>query len=68
MGEKLKGDLQGAVQGTIGSLQGATGAMLRNKDMEQKGMDKMQQEDERLAAKRGVMPVGSDQRETTEQA
>lgn len=52
----------------MGSLQGATGAMLRNKDMEEKGLEKMQQEDERLAAKKGVMPVGSGQRETTEQA
>ncbi|KAJ9654924.1 hypothetical protein H2198_006106 [Neophaeococcomyces mojaviensis] len=66
--QKLKGDVQGAVKGTVGSLQGATGAMLRNKGMEEKGLEKMHQEDERLGAKAGVMPVGSGTRETTEKA
>ncbi|KAK5072154.1 hypothetical protein LTR51_006639 [Lithohypha guttulata] len=62
--EKLKGNLAGAVKGTVGSLQATTGTVTRNKEMEQKGLDKMQEEDERLGAKRGVMPVGSGQRMT----
>ncbi|KAI1211989.1 uncharacterized protein F4807DRAFT_417147 [Annulohypoxylon truncatum] len=66
-GQKLKGDVGGAVSGSIGSMQAATGAVLRNKGMEEKGLAKMQAEDERLGAKRGVMPVGSGQRHTTEQ-
>ncbi|KAI2605372.1 uncharacterized protein GGS25DRAFT_524888 [Hypoxylon fragiforme] len=64
-GQKLKGDVSGAVSGSIGSMQAATGALLRNKEMEEKGRTKMQEEDERLGAKRGVMPVGSGQRHTT---
>lgn len=68
VGEKLKGDLNGAVQGTIGGIQAAAGATFRNKEMEQKGQEKMAEEDQRLGAKRGVMPVGSDQRETTSDA
>ncbi|OTA95909.1 hypothetical protein M434DRAFT_393366 [Hypoxylon sp. CO27-5] len=64
--QKLKGDVSGAIKGSIGSVQAATGAMLRNKEMEEKGRTKMQEEDERLGAKRGVMPVGSGQRHTTE--
>ena len=63
MGQKLKGDLQGAISGTVGGIQAATGATLRNTEMEQKGLDKMQEEDLRLGAKKGVMPVGSEQRE-----
>ncbi|KAI1391894.1 uncharacterized protein F4822DRAFT_388835 [Hypoxylon trugodes] len=65
-GQKLKGDVSGAISGSVGSLQAATGAMFRNKGMEEKGRTKMQEEDERLGAKRGVMPVGSGQRHTTE--
>ncbi|KAI2464817.1 hypothetical protein F4781DRAFT_411702 [Annulohypoxylon bovei var. microspora] len=65
VGQKLKGDASGAVSGSVGSLQAAAGAMLRNKGMEEKGRAKMQTEDERLAVKRGVMPVGSGQRHTT---
>lgn len=65
MGEKLKGDFMGAVNGTIGSLQAATGTAIRNKDMESKGLAKMQEEDQRLGAKQGVMPVGSNLREET---
>lgn len=61
---KLKGDASGMVKGSVGSMQAAAGATFRNKNMEQAGLDKMQEEDERLAAKRGVMPVGSDQRVT----
>ncbi|KAI1077802.1 hypothetical protein F5B20DRAFT_550423 [Whalleya microplaca] len=65
-GQKLKGDVSGAVSGSIGSVQAATGAILRNKNIEEKGRTKMQEEDERLGAKRGVMPVGSGQRMTKE--
>ncbi|KAF2154949.1 hypothetical protein K461DRAFT_276122 [Myriangium duriaei CBS 260.36] len=61
---KLKGDFQGAIQGTVGSIQAATGATIRNKGMEQKGLEKMDQEDARLAA-RGQNPVGSDKRDAT---
>lgn len=64
--QKLTGDLKGAVSGTMGSLQAATGAAMGKKEMEEKGLDKMAQEDERLGAKRGVMPVGADKREGTE--
>lgn len=63
--QKLRGDVGGAISGSIGSVQAATGAMLRNKEMEQNGLSKMQTEDERLGAKRGVMPVGSGQRHIT---
>ena len=62
--QKLKGDAAGAVKGTIGSLEAAAGTAIGNKGIEAKGVEKMQEEDERLGAKRGVMPVGSDQRET----
>ncbi|KAI1089374.1 hypothetical protein F5B19DRAFT_467808 [Rostrohypoxylon terebratum] len=65
--QKLKGDVGGAVSGSIGSVQAAAGAMLRNKEMEQNGLAKMQTEDERLGAKRGIMPIGSGQRHTTGQ-
>ncbi|KAI1779034.1 hypothetical protein F4818DRAFT_237321 [Hypoxylon cercidicola] len=63
-GQKLKGDVSGAVKGSVGSMQAAAGAALRNKGMEEKGRTKMQEEDERLGAKRGQMPVGSGQRHT----
>ncbi|KAI2638016.1 hypothetical protein GGS26DRAFT_546156 [Hypomontagnella submonticulosa] len=65
--QKLKGDVSGAISGTVGSMEAATGAMLRNKNLEEKGRTKMQEEDERLGAKRGVMPVGSNQRHTKEE-
>ncbi|KAI0172703.1 hypothetical protein GGR52DRAFT_418244 [Hypoxylon sp. FL1284] len=65
MAQKLKGDASGAVKGTVGSMQAAAGAAIRNHGMEEKGRTKMQEEDERLAAKRGHMPVGSGQRHTT---
>ncbi|KAI1137520.1 hypothetical protein F5Y05DRAFT_387454 [Hypoxylon sp. FL0543] len=68
VGQKLKGDVSGAISGTVGSVQAATGAALRNKELEEKGRTKMQEEDERLAAKRGVMPVGSGQRHTKGEA
>ena len=48
----------------MGSLQGATGVLLRNEGMEREGREKMAREDERLGAKRGVMPVGSGSRTT----
>ncbi|KAH9990742.1 hypothetical protein F4779DRAFT_251985 [Xylariaceae sp. FL0662B] len=66
LGQKIKGDVHGAVSGSIGSVQAATGTILRNKNLEEKGTTKMQEEDERLGAKRGVMPVGSGQRMTKE--
>lgn len=62
--QKLKGDVSGAVKGTVGSMQAATGATIRSQNLESKGLDKMQEEDKRLGAKRGVMPVGTGQRET----
>ncbi|KAI1804006.1 hypothetical protein F4811DRAFT_522500 [Daldinia bambusicola] len=64
IGQKLKGDVSGAIHGSVGSVQAATGSILRNKEMEEKGRTKMQEEDERLGAKRGVMPVGSGLRHT----
>lgn len=63
LGEKLAGDFKGAVSGTLGSLEAAAGAVLGNKQLQEKGLDKMQDEDERLGSKRGVMPVGSGRRE-----
>lgn len=68
LSQKLSGDFKGAISGTVGGLQAATGAAIRNKGMEEKGLEKMQEEDERLGAKRGVMPVGSDRREGVEDA
>jgi hypothetical protein len=64
MGEKLKGDVQGAISGSIGSMQAVIGSMTGNKEMKQNGLDKMSAEDQRLGAKHGVMPVGSGLRET----
>ena len=61
---KVKGDFKGAINGTIGSIQAAFGNIIRNKKMTQKGLDKMAAEDQRLGAKHGVMPVGSDLRES----
>ncbi|CAJ2503741.1 Uu.00g111350.m01.CDS01 [Anthostomella pinea] len=60
--QKLKGDVSGAVSGSVGSVQAAAGATLRNKNMQEKGLDKMAAEDERLAAKKGSLPVGADKR------
>ncbi|EXJ82910.1 hypothetical protein A1O3_06726 [Capronia epimyces CBS 606.96] len=62
---KLTGDLKGAVHGVAGSLQAAAGTALRNKDMAEKGFEKMNAEDSRLAAKTGKPPVGSETREET---
>ncbi|KAI0140497.1 hypothetical protein GGR57DRAFT_509419 [Xylariaceae sp. FL1272] len=63
LGEKLKGDFQGAVNKTVGSLQAATGSATKNEHMQQQGLQKMQEEDQRIGAKHGVMPVGSGLRE-----
>lgn len=38
--------------------------MLRNKNMQEKGLEKMSKEDHRIAAKHGVPPVGNHYRET----
>ncbi|EXJ87710.1 hypothetical protein A1O1_04635 [Capronia coronata CBS 617.96] len=62
---KLKGDIKGAAHGVAGSLQAATGTVLRNQGMAEKGFEKMNHEDARLAAKTGKPPVGSDTREET---
>ena len=66
--QKMKGNVSGAISGTVGSMQAATGAALRNKGMEEKGLEKMGEEDQRLGAKRGVMPIGTGQRETEKDA
>jgi hypothetical protein len=60
---KLAGDMKGAVHGATGSLQAATGTLLRNKNMQEKGFEKMGEEDQRLAAKKGKTPVGTDTRD-----
>ncbi|KAL2397048.1 hypothetical protein ABEF95_000777 [Exophiala dermatitidis] len=62
---KLVGDIKGAAHGVAGSLQAATGTMLRNDKMAEKGFEKMNDEDARLAAKSGKPPVGSETREET---
>ncbi|KAI0206453.1 hypothetical protein F4808DRAFT_407334 [Astrocystis sublimbata] len=63
LGQKLKGDLQGALHGVAGSAQGAVGAMTGNQKMKAEGLHKMQEEDQRLAVKHGAMPLGSGLRE-----
>jgi hypothetical protein len=63
---KLIGDVKGAASGVAGSLQAATGTVLRNDAMAEKGFEKMSQEDQRLAAKSGKPPVGTEQRSTVE--
>lgn len=63
--EKITGDIKGAVSGTIGSMEAATGAAIRNKRLEEKGFEKMSEEDHRLGAKKGVPPIGSETRNTT---
>ncbi|KAI0475513.1 hypothetical protein GGR56DRAFT_646246 [Xylariaceae sp. FL0804] len=57
--QKLKGDAAGALSGIAGSAQAAAGAAIRNDAMHDKGLAKMRAEDDRLAAKRGVPPVGA---------
>ncbi|KAI1342732.1 hypothetical protein F5Y15DRAFT_412416 [Xylariaceae sp. FL0016] len=61
LAQKIKGDVSGALKGTVGSVQAAVGSV-GSQSMKEKGLTKMQEEDERLGAKRGVMPVGSGQR------
>ncbi|KAJ9503352.1 hypothetical protein LTR99_006787 [Exophiala xenobiotica] len=56
---KIMGDLKGMAQGISGSMQAATGTLLRNKNMQEKGFEKMSEEDQRLAAKSGKAPVGT---------
>ncbi|KAK7949152.1 uncharacterized protein PG986_010038 [Apiospora aurea] len=63
LGAKLAGDAKGGVAKATGSLQAAAGAATHNEKLKQQGLDKMQAEDQRLAAKHGVMPLGSGLRE-----
>lgn len=55
-------DVKGAMHGVTGSMQAATGAAIRNQGMTQAGIDKMNEEDNRLAQKRGSVPTGADKR------
>ncbi|KAI0121138.1 hypothetical protein BJ170DRAFT_688223 [Xylariales sp. AK1849] len=59
LAQKLKGDVQGALHTATGSVQAAAGATIGNKKMKEEGLLKMQEEDQRIGAKHGVMPVGS---------
>lgn len=63
LGQKLKGDLRGAVHTATGSVQAAVGAVTRNEKMQHAGLQKMQEEDQRIGTKHGIMPVGSSLRE-----
>lgn len=63
LGQKLAGDAKGGVAKATGSLQAAAGAATHNEKLKQQGLDKMQAEDQRLATKHGVMPLGSGLRE-----
>lgn len=63
LGQKLAGDAKGGVAKATGSLQAAAGAASHNEKLKQQGLDKMQAEDQRLATKHGVMPLGSGLRE-----
>merc|ERR1712000_754083 len=56
---KVMGDLKGMAHGVTGSMEAATGTLLRNKNMQEKGFEKMSEEDQRLAAKSGKAPVGT---------
>ena len=51
-----------AVTDTVGSLQGATDAMLKHKRVGEEGLRKMQEKDEQLGANRVNIPVGSGSR------
>lgn len=59
LAQKLKGDVKGALHTTAGSAQTAVGAVTGSQKMKQEGLSKMQEEDQRIGAKHGVMPVGS---------
>ncbi|KAI0186600.1 hypothetical protein EV127DRAFT_328028, partial [Xylaria flabelliformis] len=63
LGQKLKGDFQGALHAMVGSAQTAAGAVTGNEKLKAEGLQKMQEEDKRLGVKHGVMPVGSGLRE-----
>ncbi|KAI1753884.1 hypothetical protein F4782DRAFT_74051 [Xylaria castorea] len=63
LGQKLKGDFQGALHAVAGSAQTAAGAVTGNEKLKAEGLQKMQDEDRRLGVKHGVMPVGSGLRE-----
>ncbi|KAI0556218.1 hypothetical protein F4679DRAFT_578338 [Xylaria curta] len=63
LGQKLKGDFQGALHAVVGSAQTAAGAVTGNEKLKAEGLQKMQEEDRRLGVKHGVMPVGSGLRE-----
>ncbi|EXJ57379.1 hypothetical protein A1O7_07726 [Cladophialophora yegresii CBS 114405] len=60
---KIAGDLKGMAQGVAGSVQAAVGTTFGQKGMADKGFEKMSEEDARLAAKSGVPPVGTEQRD-----
>ncbi|KAI8630587.1 hypothetical protein F5Y19DRAFT_474381 [Xylariaceae sp. FL1651] len=63
LGQKLKGDVQGALHAAAGSVQTAAGAVTGNEKLKAQGLQTMQEEDQRLGVKHGVMPVGSGLRE-----
>lgn len=63
---KLAGDVKGALHGVTGSIQAATGTVIGNKTMQEKGFEKMSEEDARLAAKTGKAPVGTGTRDRVE--
>ena len=52
-------------QGVAGSMQAAVGTTFGQKSMAEKGFEKMSEEDQRLAAKKGNPPIGTEQRSTT---
>jgi hypothetical protein len=63
LGQKLKGDALGGLHTAVGSAQAAAGAVTRNESLKEQGLQKMQEEDQRIGTKHGVMPVGSGLRE-----
>ena len=66
--QKLAGDVKGAISGSVGSVEAAVGSVAGKKGegLKEKGFEKMSEEDQRLGAKHGVPPVGSETRNTTE--
>ncbi|KAH8669063.1 hypothetical protein BX600DRAFT_461180 [Xylariales sp. PMI_506] len=63
LAQKLKGNAEGALHTTVGSVQALAGATFRNEKLEQQGLEKMHAEDKRLASKHGLKPVGTGLRE-----
>ena len=63
---KIMGDIKGALHGTVGSMQAATGTAFGMKGMKEKGFQKMSEEDARLAQKSGKVPVGTETRDRVE--